>query len=47
VGEVCVRNGEVLKHIYREGGSKRFQGSNAVQKRVKTRFFDLTTIQNV
>jgi len=44
VGEDGVRNGGVWKVIYREGGSKNgWEVINAVKKRGKTRFFDLTT----
>jgi len=41
-------NGVVWKVVYREGGTKKlFETINAVQKRGKTRFFDLTTVQNI
>jgi len=44
VGEDGVRNGRVWKAIYREGGSKNgWEVINAVKKRGKTRFLDLTT----
>jgi len=42
------RNNVVWKAIYREGGTKKlFSTINAVQKRGKNRFFDLTTVQNI
>jgi len=44
VGEDGVRNSGVWKVIYREGGSKNgWEVINAVKKRGKIRFFDLTT----
>ena len=44
MGEDDVRNGGVWKVIYREGGSKNgWEVINAVKKRGKIRFFDLTT----
>jgi len=41
-------NGMVWKAVYRKRGTKKlFSTINAVPKRGKTRFFDLTTIQNI
>ena len=43
-----MRNGGVWKGIYREGWVKNgWEAINAVKKRGKTRFFDLTTDKNV
>ena len=43
-----MRNGGVWKAIYREGWVKNgWEAINAVKKRGKTRFFDLTTDKNV
>jgi hypothetical protein len=42
-----VRNGGDWKGMYREGWVKNGrEGINAVKKRGKTRFFDLTTVKN-
>jgi len=47
-GEDGVRNGGVWKAIYRECGSKNgWEVINAIKKRGKTRFLDLTTDQNL
>jgi len=47
-GEDGVRNGGVWKAIYRECGSKNgWEVINAVKKRDKTCFLDLTTDQNL
>ena len=48
MGEDGVRNGGVWKAICKEGGSKNgWEVINAVKRRGKTRFLDLTIEKNV